>query len=57
MISAALLLTTAACADTSAEICAGWRPLSWAAEDTQGTKQEIKAHNRHGEDMGCWAKR
>jgi hypothetical protein len=54
MLSAVILPMIAGCQATTGTECAGWRPIYPSRSDTPGTLEQVKAHNRQGEEQGCW---
>jgi len=58
--TAALILVTSfvatGCATPSPTECAGWRPVYIGEADvlTRETASAILAHNRQGQERGCW---
>lgn len=39
-----------------ATVCAGWEPVLVSGQDalTDGTAEQILAHNLYGQKIGCW---
>lgn len=42
---------------TDAAYCRAFRPITWAAADTDGTLRQVKAHNAVGVSLCKWAAR
>ena len=57
MLSATLLLTacqTIRSSDDREAQCAAWRSILYSLKDTAGTIQQVRVHNRVGQNLGCW---